>query len=235
MRASAAALAARAYQLSGNVTPPVEAQVAAAAEDALASGSLVGSVSGLANLAWLHVLQGRLRQAIATFERLARAMPAPGVLPNVFNAISYYFGLGHVLRERNELDAAETSLAQGMALVRGAVTAYPHVVTLGYIAWARLWLARGDVAAAHRALDELDALADRLGYFPRLVRQAHAARVQIWLAMGELAPAARWAESSGLAADDADLPYEREHEYVALARVLIAQRRGAQQPGCSAA
>ncbi len=228
VRASAAALAARAYQLTGDVTTPAETQVAAAAENALVSGSPVGIVSSLANLAWLYVLQGRLRQAMAAFERLADAMPAAGVLPNVFNSLSYYVGLGYVLRERNELDAAEASLAQGMALVRSAITAYPHVVTLGYIAWARLWLVRGDIAAAHRTLDELDALADRLGYAPRLVRQAHAARVQIWLARGEPAPAARWAESSGLAADDADLPYVREHEYVALARVLIAQRRAAE-------
>jgi len=187
VRASAAALAARTYQLTGDVSPPVEEQVAAAAENALASGSLVGIVSSLANLAWLYVLQGRLGRAIATFERLAGAMPTPGALPGVFNAISYYFGLGYMLRERNELDAAEASLAQGMALVRSAVTAYPHVVTLGHIAWARLWLARGDIAAAHRALDELDALADRLGYFPRLARQAQAARVQLWRAVGELA------------------------------------------------
>jgi LuxR family maltose regulon positive regulatory protein len=165
---------------------------------------------------------------MATHERLASAMPAPGVLSGVFNAISYYFGLGYVLRERNELDAAETSLAQGLALVRGAVTAYPHVVTLGYLTWARLQLARGDVSTAFNALDELDELAGRLHYFPRLARQAAAMRAHLWLATGDLAAAGRWAEASRLTPDDAELPYEREQEYAALARVLIAQRRVAE-------
>lgn len=50
-------------------------------------------------------------------------------------------------------------------------------------------------------------------------------RVQIELAQGNLAAAIHWAEKSGLSTGDTDLSYLREREYLALARVHIAQGR----------
>jgi LuxR family maltose regulon positive regulatory protein len=52
-----------------------------------------------------------------------------------------------------------------------------------------------------------------------------AARAQLELAWGNLAAAIRWADSSGLSTEDEDLSYPRESEYLALARVRIAQGR----------
>jgi LuxR family maltose regulon positive regulatory protein len=51
----------------------------------------------------------------------------------------------------------------------------------------------------------------------------------MWLAQGDLPAAARWAEASGLSADD-DLNFRREVEYLALARVRIAQARSDRAP-----
>ena len=50
-------------------------------------------------------------------------------------------------------------------------------------------------------------------------------RAQLELAQGNLAAAIRWADTSGLSAEDEDLRYPREGEYLALARVRIAQAR----------
>ena len=49
--------------------------------------------------------------------------------------------------------------------------------------------------------------------------------MQLWLAQGQLAAAVRWAEASGLHADDLDLPFPREAEYLTFARVQIALQR----------
>ncbi len=55
--------------------------------------------------------------------------------------------------------------------------------------------------------------------------QGDAVRAQLALAQGNMAAAIRWADASGLSPQDADLPYPREGEYLALARVRIAQGR----------
>jgi LuxR family maltose regulon positive regulatory protein len=101
------------------------------------------------------------------------------------------------------------------------------VVTLGYVALAKLRQAFGDLRGGLVVLDEFVQLARERGYFAPLVARGEAARTQLWLAsMGDnLAAAVPWAETSGLHADDNDLPYLREMEYLTLARVFIAQHR----------
>jgi tetratricopeptide (TPR) repeat protein len=68
-------------------------------------------VTGITLLARLYILQGRLRQATATFEQVLRMVPRPEVLQTLFGSLFYYFGLGDLLRECNELEAAEQHLA----------------------------------------------------------------------------------------------------------------------------
>jgi ATP/maltotriose-dependent transcriptional regulator MalT len=80
----------------------------------------------------------------------------------------------------------------------------------------------------HEALATLDALAqvaERRHFAPHLVTQGTAVRAEIELAQGNVAAAIRWADSSGLSTEDDDLHYPREGEYLALARVRIAQGR----------
>src|SRR5690349_13176320 len=63
-------------------------------------------------------------------------------------------------------------------------------------------------------------------HFPAsLLTQVAAARTQLELSQGHLASALRWADASGLSLDEENLPYPHESEYLALARVRIAQAR----------
>ena len=57
-----------------------------------------------------------------------------------------------------------------------------------------------------------------------LLNPVPAERARLLLAQGTVASAVRWAEESGLGADD-EPNYPREREYLALARVLLAQGR----------
>ena len=212
------------YEEHGDVTLATEHEVAVGHAFISTSGIPFASMSSLARLARLHVLQGRLHQA-ATYEELERGIPRPEVLQAAFGSIFYCFDLGDLLREWNELDAAKRHLLQGMALVNEPRAAEPVVVTRGYIALARLEQARGNTYEALATLDALAQLVERRHFAAHLVAQVAAARAQLELAQGNLAAAIRWVDSSGLSTGDDDLRYPREGEYLILARVRIAQAR----------
>jgi LuxR family maltose regulon positive regulatory protein len=59
---------------------------------------------------------------------------------------------------------------------------------------------------------------------PGLLNPVPSERARLLLAQGDVAAAARWTEECGLGADD-ELTYQREREYLVLARVLLAQDR----------
>ena len=237
-RAGALVTIIRAYQVSGDVTPATEHAVAA--EVALIRGcdNLFALVGSMTLLARLHILQGKLRQAAATYEQVVQVVPQPEVLQTTFSSLSYYFGLGDLLREWNELEAAERHLVQGMALVNEDATLEPWVAVLGYTALARLLQARGNTREALATLDALAHLARQRHFPAHLMTQGAAVRAQLELAQGNVAAAIRWADSSGLSTEDDDLHYPREGEYLTLARVRIAQGRedpaGSFPPGCPA-
>ena len=225
LRAGALATTIRAYLMSGDVTLATERKVEAAVAFIRPSGNPFSIVSSTCLLARLYVLQGRLRQAGATYEQVAQLVPRPEVLQTLFTSIFYYFGLGDLLREWNELDAAERHLLQGMALVKESLTIEPFVVVLGYTAMARLEQARGNTREAFTTLDALARLAEQRHFPPRVLPQGGAVRAQLELAQGNVVAAIHWADGSDLSVDDDDLSYPREGEYLALARVRIAQGR----------
>jgi LuxR family maltose regulon positive regulatory protein len=143
----------------------------------------------------------------------------------MFSSLSYYFGLGDLLREWNELDMAVQHLTQGMTMINETLTVEPWVAVLGYSALARLEQARGNFRAALAVLDRLVQLAEKRHFPQHLVIQVAAVRTRFELAQGNLATAILWADNSGLSTKDDDLPYSREGEYLALARVRITQGR----------
>ena len=232
LRAGAALGLAQAFLVSGDVTAEVERLVAATAAPLRAAGDVFALLTSMTLLARLHGMQGRLREAAATYEQVLHLVPGQEALQFLVGSAGYYFGLGDLLREWNDLDAAERFLAQGMELVRGTLTVDATEVTLGYVALARLFQARGDYNKALALLDALAQLAHRRHYVPHLVAHGLAVRAQVELARGNLAAALRWLEECGLSADDDDLSYPREGAYLTLARVRIAQGRASPAGPC---
>jgi LuxR family maltose regulon positive regulatory protein len=224
-RAGALATTIRAYLVSGDVSPDTEHAVAAAVAFVRTSDNLLATVSSMTLLTRLHVLQGRLWQAAAAFAQVVQVVPRPEVLQTAFSSLFYYFGLGDLLREWNDLDAAERHLAQGMALIKETLTVEPFVAILGYTALAHLQQTRGNAPAALASLDGLVQLATQRHFPLHLLTQVASVRAQLELTQGNLAAAIHWADSSGLSTEDDDLSYPREGEYLALARVRIAQGR----------
>jgi LuxR family maltose regulon positive regulatory protein len=221
-RADALSTAILAYVVSGDVTPATEQEVTVAVAFVRTSNNLFATVGSMTLLARLHVLQGKLRQAAATYAQVEQVVPRSELLHTFLASLFYYFSLGDLLRERNQLEAAERHLVQAMALVKEKPTIEPFLVQLGYTTLARLQQARGNSGEALATLDALEQVAEQRKFPPHLRSQLDAERVQLELAQGNLAAAVRWAETCGLSVkDELSFPLEREH--LALARVRIAQ------------
>jgi ATP/maltotriose-dependent transcriptional regulator MalT len=232
LRAGAGLGLAQAFLVSGNVTAEVERLVAATAAPLRATGDVFALLTSMTLLARLHVMQARLREAAATYEQVLHLVPGQEVLRHLVGSAGYYFGLGDLLREWNDLDEAERFLAQGMELVRGTLTVDATEVTLGYGALARLFQARGNHGKALALLDAFAQLAQRRHFVPHLVAHGLAVRAQVALAQGSLSAALRWLDGSGMSADDDDPSYPQERAYLTLARVRIAQGRASLGGSC---
>ena len=216
-----------AYLADGDVTQSAERTALEAIAPLRGLGNLFATLIAVTNLARLQALQGRPHQAAATYALAEGVAPGGGRLHELLNGASFYIGRGDLLREWDDLDEAEQHLTRGLELVQGLLSVDADVVTTGYVALAKLRHARGDLRGGLEVLDECARLAREREFFAPLVGRAEAVRAQLQLASkrGDLAAAIRWAESSGLRADDEILPSLREVEYLTLARVLMAQHR----------
>jgi LuxR family maltose regulon positive regulatory protein len=223
-RTSAMLSAAHAYLVSGDVTPATERVVAATLAPARALNDFYMVLRSIALLSRLQTLQGQLRKAATTYEEVVRVVPEQNVLRALSGGAAYYFGLGDILREWNQLDEASPYLMDGMELMRGTQMVFADEVTQGHLALARLQQARGEYCRAIATLETFAQLARQRNFVPHLVARGVAVRAQIELAQGNLAAAIHWADHSGLSVED-DLNYSREVEYLTLARVRIAQGR----------
>jgi LuxR family transcriptional regulator, maltose regulon positive regulatory protein len=161
--------------------------------------------------------QGRLGEVLLTYQRGLEVASKFGPQPPP--AGMAHVGLAEVLYERDELAAAHEHATQGVALCRHLAFIQP--LATGYAMLARIRWAQGDEAGALEAIGQ----AERVKLSPQMValyNPVPAWRAQLLLARGEVAAATRWAGERGLRAGD-EPAYPREREYLALARVLLAE------------
>jgi LuxR family maltose regulon positive regulatory protein len=223
-RASAMVHTSQVFLVHGDVTPAMERLVAATVAPARATGNPFVFLRSLTNLARLQVLQGQLHQAATTYAQAVQVTPEQAGLGVRISSAAYYCGFGDLMREWNDLAAADYMLREGRQIISETMMVEADVVILGYTALARLHMARGDDTQALATVDACVRLAEQRHFSPILTAQMMAMRAQIELAMGDLAAARRWAD--GMAPWAADVgDYRREREYLTLARVRIAQAR----------
>ena len=180
------------------------------------AGFVSDAVGGAITIADLQIVQGRLREAMSTYERGLRL--ATETTPPLRGAADMHVGMSLLLAEHNNLDAARQHLLTSTEL--GEYAGLPQNRHRWSVAMARVRQAEGDPRAALELLDE----AERLyvaGYSPN-VRPVSALRARVRVAAGELAEALGWVRERRLSADD-DLSYLHEYEHITLARVLLAK------------
>ena len=126
---------------------------------------------------------------------------------------SYEFGLADLLREWNQLEAANEHVMKGIEYRRR----FGGYLLIGDLALMRILQAQGDVEGAMKALRDAEQAVETYPFQMALMIEFRASGVIQWLAAGDVLAASRWAKECG----------GSEQEQIALARVLLAQGRAA--------
>jgi LuxR family maltose regulon positive regulatory protein len=216
-RSSAAMNLGDAYRWCGDNTLAHQAYQEAW-EAARAAGNTFIIVMAGVKQALVQLTSGQLRQAMAVCEQeLQRGDPGTPT------AGGLYAVRGEVQREWNDLDGALASARKACALSEQGASV--GLVGLSYLLLLRVMLARGELPAAHEALTRLEALS-RNAKLPVWINGGIATwKAQVRIAAGDLEAAAKLLGERGISAHDQDIPYPRQGEYFALARLLLAQGR----------
>ena len=215
-RAAAAGLLGLAFWTSGDL----EAGHSAYAECMAGlrrAGHIADTFGCAIALADIRLAQGRLGEAMRTYEQALQRAPEQGG-PVLRGTADMYVGLSELHRERNDLHAATQNLLRSQEL--GEHIGLPQNRYRWRVAMARIRQAEGNPGSALDLLNE----AERLyvsDYFPN-VRPVPAVRARVLVAQGELGAALGWAHEQGLSVED-DLSYLHEFEHITLARVLLAR------------
>jgi LuxR family maltose regulon positive regulatory protein len=168
-------------------------------------------------------MQGRLREAMRTYERglqLAKAQGTPGLA--LRGTADMYVGMSELQYEHNDLHAAMQNLLRSKEL--GEHAGFPQNRYRWRVAMARIRKAQGDLDGALDLLDEAERL--YMNDFSPNVRPIAALKARVWIAQGRLDEALEWAHADHLFFDD-ELTYLREFEHITLARILMSQYKSA--------
>jgi LuxR family maltose regulon positive regulatory protein len=175
--------------------------------------------SSPAFLAEMRIAQGRLRDALAIFERALRFASEQGE-PVPLGTADLHVGISELCREHDDLEGAMQHLQTSKEL--GETAGLPENRYRWYLAMAGVKRAQGDLNAALELLDDAEPL--YAAWFSPNLRPIPALRARLWLQQGRLGDAARWAGQQAVSPDD-EPSYLREFEHLTLARILIARHR----------
>jgi LuxR family maltose regulon positive regulatory protein len=189
--------------------------------DGMANVRLAGYISpaigGALVLADIQIAQGRLHEAMTTYERALQWATAPGA-PVLRGAADMYVGMSDLQREHNDLKTAMQHLLTSQAL--GELAGLQQNPYRWCAAMARIRQAQGDLDEALDLLEQAERLYD--ANFSPNVRPIATRRVRVWVAQGRLGEALGWAREQGLSVEN-ELSYLHEFDHITLARVLLAR------------
>ena len=135
-----------------------------------------------------------------------------------------FIGQADVLRERNDLKAAEELAQRSVELCKPWVN--PTSLCVCYSMLARIYLANGNVSAAEHAIQLAEESIRRRSPFWGAISDLNTARVEFWLTTGQLSKASQWAQLEKGAVDSLrpfNIPNEQDE--ITRVRVLIAERK----------
>jgi LuxR family maltose regulon positive regulatory protein len=176
----------------------------------------------------VEVTRGRLSRAAAAYRRALASLAERGEGEAPVAGL-VHLGLGELLRMQNDLVAAESALMKGLRLARRLND--NGAMVQGYVAFAWLSYARGDIGGALATLGEAEELAQGRAW-ARSLDLVRAQRARLLLALGRLEEAAAWVREyvarmdARLGSVDPDLVSQAE--FLAWAQVRITQGRPAE-------
>jgi LuxR family maltose regulon positive regulatory protein len=181
------------------------------------AGYIASAIGGSITLADIQIAQGRLHEAMTTYEQGLQWATEPGA-PVQRGAADMYVGMSALQREHNDLETARQHLLTSQAL--GKPVGLPQNPYRWCAAMARIREAQGDLDDALDLLDQAERLYD--GNFSPNVRPIATRKTRVWVAQGRLGEALGWAREQGLSIEN-ELSYLHEFDHITLARVLLAR------------
>jgi LuxR family maltose regulon positive regulatory protein len=189
-----------------------------AARKSESRGNKSEAIGSLCFLAELEVRRGRLQEAARAYRWALQLGVTPGKAPLMGVAIAYV-GMGAILVEWNDLNAARQHLTMGIDLAEK--NGDLGTMTLGYVNQARLLCAESNFDGALEVLRKAEQAIGSTNV-AWANGQIAAARTQVWLLQGNSEPAGQWAQNYSLDMVE-ELGYRRDLEYTTVGRVFIAQ------------
>lgn len=180
------------------------------------AGDYASALFALSSRGEVLEAEGQLRQAVQQFDQVLQLARMWGI-PNAPVTGYALMGLGRVRCEWNELDTALNLVHTGLA--RGQEAEIMDVLLRGHLAQARIRQAQGGMDDALAALDEADAVAEKMGV-AQVKDWISALRAQVWLARGDTDAALDWANH--FAGQMQDVVYPGVP--IALSKVWLAKR-----------
>jgi LuxR family maltose regulon positive regulatory protein len=209
-----------AYANQGQMVAAYEAR-----SDALVTGKASGDTYLLmiVNLRLAEILrqQGKLQQVIDICERQLKGADESGISESA--VVGWLLGIwGEVLAELNNLDRAIDQAKKGVKLTaRGGDVLHEVMSNLCLV---RVLFSSGDITGAEEVIQSMENTAREYDMPLWASLQLSAWQARIWLAQDKLDAASQWVGERGLDAGG-EPTLLHEMEYIALARILIAQER----------
>jgi LuxR family transcriptional regulator, maltose regulon positive regulatory protein len=185
----------------------------------LSAGYLSDAINSAITLADIRIAQGRLHEAMSTYERALQLATERG-MPALRESAGIYVGVSELEREHNDLSTAIQNMLRSKEL--GEHTGLTQNRYRWCVAMARIQEAQGNLDSALDLLDEAERL--YVSDFHPNVRPVAALKTRVWLAQGRLGEALGWVQEKNLSVED-DLSYLREFEHITLVRVLLTRYR----------
>jgi len=220
----------RAYLMQGSLSQGIAA-LADNIRQSLDAGTANMLAPSLATLSKIYRLQGRLHEVMEGLQE-ARGYIEACDARRFFLAGNASVDVAGVLREWNDLDAAETTARR--ALENTFPWGIPSATCTAYIVLGRVLQSQGRLEEAAEAMRSAEgALRGRMP-FSDVLADLNAAQVRLWVAMGEPGKASKWAqeraEKQPARTDPGDTGCNiaNELEEMTLSRLLIATRQFAE-------
>ncbi len=184
---------------------------------------VASAIMGVGNVIRLQMIQGKLREAAQTYEQTFQGQHLqPDKATTPLHSVAL-IGMGEVLYEWNNLEAAANHLRTGVTLSQR----WPSLVEFlidGVAGLARVLQAQQDIEGAFSLIEEMEQYTNQSAIFQWKLPHLAACRARLWLSTTgyNLTAAIKWADTRDLPPPD-NPSYMYEFEYLTLTRVLIAQ------------
>jgi LuxR family maltose regulon positive regulatory protein len=171
----------------------------------------------MSEIGQILILQGKLREAKATFDKALRYSEELGERRSIYFSMSIV-GLGILAYEWNDLEEASRDLHEGLKLAR--IWNNWEALLPGYLSLAQLMATQGNWDEAFIALQDLNDVLNKLA--PIMLTIVEAYRAWLFTLRGNLEEGRNWIETAGLD-PEGEIDKKLEAEDLILARIFYAQ------------